>query len=204
MAFQAVPNTAVVCVNGTLWGQEIQNTLYFEKDTGYILADLLDLAALVRSWWFAEVMPLLSSDYIFREITAQDISVEAGEIAFNTAETGTAGGVVSEAMPGNVAIAVSFRTGLAGRSYRGRNYVGGLPNTAVAGNTITDTFRTAIGAAYEALLTVLEDEDFVWGVVSRVTEGLPRPVGVITAIASVLVVDAFVDSQRRRLSGRGV
>lgn len=204
MAFQAVPNTALVCINGTLFGQEIQNTLYFEKAGGYIMADLLDLAAVVRSWYFTNVMPILSNDYVFREITAQDISAEAGEIAFNTAGTGTAGGNTAPSLPGSVAIAVSFRTGLAGRSYRGRNYLSGLVEAGVTGNTLADVTRTAITTAYAELLDVLSDTDFVWGVVSRVTAGLPRPVGIITAITSVIIVDAFVDSQRRRLSGRGV
>lgn len=204
MAFQAVPDTAGVMVRGTLFDQEIENTLYFSKDGGFIMADLNDLAALVRAWWFDNIMPLLSADYVFREVAAVDLSTEGGATAFDTAETGTGGGAASGAFPGNVAIAVSLRTGLAGRSFRGRNYLSGLPPSAVIGNTLDNDFRTGYATGYAALLDLLSDTDFVWGVVSRVTAGLPRVAGIITAITSVIIVDAFVDSQRRRLSGRGV
>jgi len=203
MAFIPVPDTALVEIRGTYFGQEIENTLYFEKVGGYISADLADLAALVRAWFFDEMLPILTEDYIFREVVATDISTESGAIVFNTAETGETGAIASPGMPGNVCLAVSFRTGQAGRSYRGRNFISGLTEAAVDGNTLNETYRTAFGAAYSALLTVLEDTDFVWGVVSRFTAGAPRVVGVITQIISVLVVDAFIDSQRRRLTGRG-
>lgn len=203
MAFQAVPNTAEVDIRGTYFGQQVENTLYFTKDTPFIMADLNDLAALVRSWYFEEVLPMQSSGYTFREVFAKGLDSVDSPSATDIAESGTAGGNSSPGMPGNVSIAISFRTGLAGRSFRGRNYFIGLAEEEVTGNTVSSSQGTALQAAYNALLTVLSDTDFVWAVVSRVTAGAPRATGIATAVVTAVVTDLLIDSQRRRLQGRG-
>jgi len=43
-----------------------------------------------------------------------------------------------------------------------------------------------------------------WVVVSRFHDNAPRTAGVVSFINAATVVDATVDSQRRRLPGRGL
>jgi hypothetical protein len=105
---------------------------------------------------------------------------------------------------------VSFRTDLRGRSFRGRNYVIGLTEDMVDGNSLEAGVSEPWRLAYAHLGTLVADIDWTWVVVSRFSgvsgsppEPTPRVAGVTTPITSVVVVDQFIDSQRRRLSGRG-
>ena len=64
--------------------------------------------------------------------------------------------------------------------------------------------------AYEGLPSVATVAGYTWVVASRFSgvdaEGdpIPRAAGITTPITTVLIVDNLVDSQRRRLSGRGI
>ena len=72
-------------------------------------------------------------------------------------------------------------------------------------NTIDSTFASNIVGAYLQLVnpsTVLP-AGWIWVVVSKQASGLPRTAGVFTEVFQALVVDLIVDSQRRRLPGRG-
>src|SRR6185503_2380573 len=102
MPFQAVPNTAEVDIRGTYFGQLVENTLYFTKDTPFIMADLNDLAALVRSWFFDNVVTMMSSSYTFREVFAKGLDSADSPSATDIADSGTAGGNTVAGMPGNV------------------------------------------------------------------------------------------------------
>jgi len=112
-------------------------------------------------------------------------------------------------LPNNVAVTVSFRTGLSGRFARGRNYVSGLSEDAVVLNTVDSAVLADIQAGYEALQDVASDNTSTWVVVSRFSgvdgDGVPIPrvEGVTTPITAVIIVDSIIDSQRRRLPGRG-
>lgn len=204
MAFQAVPDTAAVHFRATLFGQLIENILYFTKDGGFDSAALADLGDLADVWWNTSVMALLSNNYTYRETFVQDISVEAGDVYTTLANSGETGADSSaECAPNNVAIAVSLRTGLAGRSFRGRNYVSGLSMNKIVGNQFETAFITDIQAAYAELLDQLVSSDFTWVVVSRVADGVLRATGVITPVLVPVITDIFVDSMRRRLTGRG-
>lgn len=203
MAFQAVPNTIEVDVRGTLFGQLIENTLYVRMAAAPTAGDVADAAAAIRGWWFAEMMPILSSDYFFRETFAKDLTVSGGAEQHDIAGAGTAGSFGVAALPGNVTMAVAFKTGLAGRSNRGRNYIPCLAESQVTGNTISAGTVTAFQDAYNALLTELAASDFTWVIVSRVADHVVRAVGVTNPVITALITDIFVDSMRRRLTGRG-
>jgi hypothetical protein len=113
-------------------------------------------------------------------------------------------------LPNNVTLTVSFRTANRGRSFRGRNYVVGLGETQVAGNTVAPSVITAFDGIYSQLLASPVAAIATWVVVSRFSgvdpvtkEPIPRVTGIATPITSVTVVDNVVDSQRRRLPKRG-
>jgi hypothetical protein len=203
MAFQAVPNTIECDVRGQLFGQLIENTLYLRMAAPPTAGDVADAAAVVRGWWFASIMGVLSLDYSFREVFAKDLTVEGGAEVHNIAGAGTAGSFGVAALPGNVSFAISFSTGLAGRSNRGRNYIPCLAESQVTGNTVSTGTVTAFMDAYNALLTELAASDFTWVVVSRVADHVIRAVGVTNPVIVALATDIFVDSMRRRLTGRG-
>lgn len=205
MAFIPVPDGAEVVVHGKLFGQEIVNTLWF-TETGagaYTLEELNTLVGAVADAWRDELLPELSHDYTFVYATATDMQAPGGLQATYATASPQPGGRVGDSLPGNVAYVVSFRTGHTGRSYRGRNYVAGIDDTAVSGNALSSAYSTAILTAYQAILSAAEALGAVPVVVSKYADGAPRTTALTTPITTVMAVDLNLDSQRRRLTGRG-
>lgn len=204
MALPPIPNSARVELRFTCLGEQIENTLWFDHgDTLPNNADLGTLADLVGEWWTTNVRILQHTALTLREIyvqTQDGSGIEWTAVPDSTSDSGT---LDTEAMPNNVVLCVSFRTGLSGRSYRGRNYVPGLTVTGVVGNFVTQVFADDMVAAYTELLVATSTGEWTWGVASHFSAGVPRIEGVITPITSVVVTDLAVDSQRRRLAGRG-
>lgn len=205
MAFIPVPNVAQVNVRGTYLNEQVENTLYVRQNVGWTAESLSLMCGAIATWFQASMLPLLSTFYTFREAYAVDLTtVSSGTATASPVSTAT-GGTAGDPLPGNVALCASFRTGSRGRSFRGRNYVCGLVEPNVTGNNIASTWANSVVNAYEQLL--IPDEWLAtiqeWVVVSRYANNQPRSSGIATRITDVLVVDTFVDSQRRRLPGRG-
>lgn len=205
MAFVPVPQVAEFRLNQRLFDQQLQNTLYGQYGADPDSTSLLITAQSLAGWWQANIAPELSVDHSLVEVSARLLTTENSAIASFQPATPIQGSVANPANPGNVALVASFRTGLAGRSFRGRNYIGGIPENATVGNEVSGTFRAAIAAAYDILITPggpFGGEGAFWVVVSREANKLPRPTGVATRVLSV-IVNETLDSQRRRLTGRG-
>lgn len=106
------------------------------------------------------------------------------------------GANVSTDTPGNVTSTVSWRSGFAGRSYRGRTYMVDTPSDNITTlETINGTRAAALGTWGQALITGLASIGHGLGVASFTHNALR---GVIS-----LVIDTILDSMRRRLPGRG-
>jgi len=116
---------------------------------------------------------------------------------------GTEGTLTSPSVPGNVTWCVKFLTGLTGRSYRGRNYIMGMTEDATVGNQMDAGRAAAFVANYEALLDLVDATDFTWVVLSRVQNNVPLANAIGAPIINVGYTDLNLDSQRRRLTGRG-
>lgn len=210
MPFVPVLNTALVEVRVLANGQKCENTLWFERATAYDEAVLTGLAEAVADWWVTECAPTISSGVQLVEVVATDQTTATGlQVSFAPVSP-TFGGSTANIMPNNVTMAVSFRTALRGRSFRGRNYVVGFTEDQVAGNSFVATLDATWQANYAALIAVADGAGTAWVVASRFSgvdpvtgAPIPRAAGVTTPITNVVVVDSFVDSARRRLTGRG-
>ncbi len=210
MPFIPVENVALIEALMLYDGQKVENTLYCLNDAGWDAASLTEVATEFRDWWAASYAQLCSSEVSLRAVQATDLTTDtAGQVVVDGA--GALGLVGGGGMPSNVSLAVSFRTGLRGRSFRGRNYVVGIGGTFQEGiNELDEDFITNVGVQYTNLLTDVFTGDFVWVVVSRFSgvdpdthKPVPRETGVATPVTNVVVVDNTIDSQRRRLPGRG-
>jgi len=205
MAFIPIPDTVLCQLVGRIDGQQTINDLYFTNTTpGVTLAEVTDLAEAVSSWYVSSMLTLLSSAFSLERIHARDLTSQASfSVDVNSGPApGSSGGAF---VPNNVAPCISFRTAFAGRSGRGRNYIPGVPQPVVDGNTLTPGFIADATAAYGSLLPGegLVPAGWVWVVASRYTLGAPRPAGITYPVQSVIFTDNIVDSQRRRLPGRG-
>lgn len=199
----STPNTAEVEVRCTQDGQQVENVLHFVGSGNYNESELNLLANDVATWWIASLQSITGNTVTLNSIVATDLSSPTGpQVTFTTGlpQTGTEG---AAALPNNVTVAVKLLTASRGRSFRGRVYFIGLGEDATDGSTLHDAAVTGIKAAFEALRDYpFSSNDSAWGVLSEVTAGAPRTEGICTPITTVSV-DATVDSQRRRLPGRG-
>lgn len=203
MAFIPVPGVIETRIRGTLDGQQVENTMYWtdltlpgEPRVGLCASAVRDCLTL---YWLAH----LPAAYEAREVYAIDLSSATGSTATAPFPSGSNGERAGEALPNNCSFVISFRTALRGRSFRGRIYWPGLDASSVTGNEVTETYAGQILLAVGATRSALFLDDFQHTVVSRYSGGAPRAVGLPSIVTEILYVDRFVDSQRRRLPGRG-
>lgn len=180
-----------VTINGTYLGQNVANILGV-GGPGDVPAGVqgLDVATKVRGIWVREVIPSLSSSYTVTTVEAVSITnPEIGESVTGA----SAGGQSVAVMTGAICAAVDIRTGLRGRSFRGRTGLTGLVEADVDGNALTEvrrgdldarmnTFRNQMGA-----VTAESAEVYTIGVVSRISQGVKRLVPIYTPSTSISV-----------------
>lgn len=205
MAFIPVADTLMLELRQSLFGQRIENTFGFRLTGGWSPAQLTALMNGMLLWWTNELAPHLSADISLRELVATDLSSSTGPVVTQAAPIPNPdGGVGFGSLPGNCGLCVSFRTNARGRSFRGRNFVAGLPETEVTGNTVSPTLVNNIQTAYNEIIIGGAQGAFEWVVISRFSNNAPRVAGVATQITTAVIVDPFIDSQRRRLTARGL
>jgi len=203
MPFVPVPNTALAEIRMTLDFQRVENTLYFEFPAPPAPSDLVNLGDDLLAWYIALMGPLQSAFVSLREIYITDLTSATGPTHSKVPATAVGGSITGAVMASNVSIATSFRTAQRGRSFRGRNYFVGVAGAQVSQNTFLPAFVTSLKNVYDQLPASLPLSGATWVVVSRFTNNAPRTTGIATPVTAVVVVDPTVDSQRRRLPGRG-
>lgn len=202
MAYVPGPNVLQVELIGSLHAQAVENTLYFFRGGEWSDSTFSQLVTQLLGF-LAESTDALSNDLNYTRIEGTDLTTQSSPTYSAVIAGGQPGGVTSPALPGNVAYCVSFRTNGRGRSSRGRNYVPGLPENAVTGNTLNSANINILLAAYTGLISRAATLSAQWGVFSRFNNGIARNTGLFQPITQVVAADIFVDSQRRRLAGRG-
>lgn len=206
MAYQPVAATALIELVYTYAGQTCENTLYVRHDaTEWSESELSAQAAYFESWFGAELAPFMSSTVALVRIDVTDLSDQFGLKLQHVVDPQINGEVAGQALPNNCSFTTTFATAKRGRSFRGRNYLVGLSESNVELNEVDSTTRAGILAAYTALIGpgVLPG-GAQWVVVSRVVNGVVQmPTALTTFVNSVYHYDNTVDSQRRRLPGRG-
>lgn len=204
MPFQSVPGGIQCEILFRLAGQTVQNVLHFQGSPAVTMADLEGVAGLIDSWVQANYIGPLSGALTYTGLTLKALVNQFDWIYEFPIIPPIAGAGGAGVMPNEVALCMSLRTGLTGRSQRGRVFVPGLPTTAVVQNTVQTSFTTAMLTAWNALIPLATSAGFPWCVLSREAAGVVRPTGELFEITSVILVDDIVDSQRRRKPGNGV
>jgi len=190
----------------TLSGQQIENVIYTHQaaadPSGAVIAGVNQQ---LINWWIANMKPISSQELSLRGVRGTSLFSASSPVVETPVASTQVGSVVADSLPNNVAVVVTNRTPKRGRSYRGRTYFAGLPETDQTTPTaVTPASITALLAAVGAILPALVayDGTLTWGVFSQVALGVVRAIGVYTAY-SAHDANADFDSQRRRLAGRG-
>lgn len=202
--FIPVPKSARAVMRYSCFGQTVENVFHFSQTDDYAESDCAALAGAIVTAWGAEIKPLLSPDVTLEDVTVTAIHVASGPQSI--AAAGIAGTAAEAGFDtiGNT-IAIKFGTGNSGRSYRGRMY---WPQLLASGVTNNELSLVAAGAYISALSDFFAAVNTAVGsdhvIVSYQNDCEWRDEGVSTFVTSYSVVDRHLDSQRRRLSGRGV
>jgi len=203
MAFIPVSEAAKAAIAFSMTAQRVLITLTFRLTASYDLTNLADLALKLHQWYTTYLKGNLSGAIALTDIVCTAIhSATAPQHTriVSPSEAGTAG---ASSLGLGEAMVVTLRTPLRGRNYRGRTYlpgVGGLYRTD-PGN-ISTTGTSQIIAAMAKLIDPLVMGSHIMVVPSRFTNNAPRVNGIANPVTA-LSMDTFVDSQRRRLIGRG-
>jgi hypothetical protein len=184
-------------------GQYCINKHHWTYGLGWDEGALNNLGTAIRDWYNTDMKGNVNNEcsLVSIECFALDGSGLATAVTTGLPIVGSSG--LGGMSPNNVTVAVKKATGRAGRSYRGRTYVVGLPLGAYSDNRLTTTYATALLDAFDALTAVGGPLDiFQLVVLSEVSGGVPRAEGVTTPVTG-FAIDPVLDSQRRRLPGRG-
>lgn len=203
MVFTPAENTARCEIRFLQDGQQVENTLWFQHTTGVITeADREALGEYLEDWWNVRIRALQSNEVTYREVYVVDwSSANSGTTTVNTL-AGTPGAQGTTGEPNNVTVTISFRTAFRGRGARGRNYAVGLTDTDVSANEVAQVTLNAWRNAYQVLLDSPPD-DWQWVIASFWEDKVARTTALLQPVNAVVIVDQVVDSQRRRLPGRG-
>lgn len=206
MAFQPVPDVIELFAeyrmpSGALVGNRLHVRDLQAGITGVRISDALD----VYQNWFGSggIRNWTSTEVSLVRLNGRDLTTEIGPVEDRPIAPPVAGTGASPALPAHTTIALSLRTGLAGRSARGRLYICGMAENMVVNDFVTTAAGNALLAAYQVLRTSFLAADFAWSVVQRVANGVPLSNGIDRPITNLLFVDLRVDTQRRRLVGEG-
>lgn len=201
MPFVPVPATVKVSLFYTYNGVQCMNRLHVSTPASLPDASTCQtLATAFANWWLGNAQALVPPTCALRLVEAVSIAEQNGPSATFSSGLPAAGTHAINAMPGNVTLAVSLRTGLTGRSARGRWYWVGLAEDQVSENNVVAGTAASITAAMDNLLTTIVGLTSTPVIVSYRSNGVPRPGGPVKFIINdALLVDTRVDSQRGRL-----
>ena len=157
---------------------------------------------------------LLTQDGSFLQVNARDLTTETSASIVATDGLPLTGEDTGAHLQAGLCWALTLRTGLAGRNFRGRIYPFGFTQDLVASegsNSIDSTRGGKVVDAYNALIAAVAGSDgthnrlVVASKYHQVVEGtpptVPRDAGVMTPVTSIGSSTYLIDFQRRRAPG---
>lgn len=175
------------------------NVLHFHSSTPWTSASLTALCNNYIGWELATGKAQRSHQLGLILVKARDLTTQFSAVAESSDTLPINGAINDNALPLNVTAAISLRTGLAGRSFRGRVYFLGLCMGETLNCLITPTRVAAMVAAYNGLITAANSWSTPIGVFSRRSAGAWRLTGGVFTPAVNFKCDGQVKTQRRRL-----
>jgi len=155
------------------------------------------IANIFKDWYDSEYKPLVTANWQLDQVITQDITIEEG--TGSVLEVGIVGTNGGSASANNVSTTITWLTGLAGKSARGRSFLLPPPTSAVLERSITTGYQTSLQTAAGVLIASLATGANDMQVVSYVSGGVPRAAGRKLTVTSS-VVHGRVTSQRGRLN----
>jgi len=182
--------------------QRMENVFHLVKSGAWSAADLEDACNAFQDWIDNDWNDAAVNDASFVGMKATDLSSETGATFEPTIAEPVPGNLDHPSVPTSVTVAISWKTALRGRSYRGRTYHVGFDFNWNDNSTISTTGLGLLHTCYTALQAHLASASLVLCVLSRRNAGALRAEGIGTPITS-FSIDSNIDSQKTRLNQHG-
>jgi len=205
MPFVAAPNIIQLEFRYTLFGQQCENRVMIDNLAPVDAAAVEATAILGWDWWETTYAARITSQCTLAAVVATDMSASDGPQSTYAPDATTHGTGSGSAMPNEVSVCVSLRTGSRGRSARGRWFVAGIPNNQLSdANHIESSYATSLVSNLQTLVNSIATAGQMLVIVSYFHDGVARVGGpVYYEVTGPAIVDLVVDSQRRRKPGVG-
>lgn len=206
LPFVPFAGTVLCEILGRIASQVVETTYNFLTTETIDEPYLLNLADNFRAAWVGRFLPLLSSRLSISQSKATSLVSSTAPSQLFTHSPNSGGVSDSSGPPNNVALAMKNSTAKRGKSYRGRNFLMGIPNAALDSDRdlVTNTFVGDLLDAYDDFINdlLIFDANLQHVVCSRQQGGVRLTTGVRTPVNAVSI-NNVLDSQRRRLTDRG-
>lgn len=198
MPFVPALNTARISLN---WqdnsGNTAVNVIHVRNLLGTANAGFMsDMFDSIETWMTGVHDTIVSTAWYLRDLEAISLNEEDGAVLSRFVNL--QGAKASTPMPAQNTVAVSLRSGFAGRSRRGRIYFVGLTEEDTIGDQIVPALTTGLINSYNTLRSNLLANDGEWVVASFVSDGAPRATALLTPITEIVLVNDYIDHQLRR------
>lgn len=203
MDYIPVPNTCQLELIYNYAGERCETVLHYLKASPWDLADLTELCVAASALFVSKHLILAPTNFILSLVRATDLGSQTGPVVDHGTGLPLPGIIASPSLPNNCCMVITKRTAQRGRSFRGRIYHPYLVEPGVISNDVIPTTAAAYVTAWNFFKVIpITADEAIMCVVSRFADKLPRATGLSTIVTN-LTTDAVVDSQRRRLPGRG-
>lgn len=203
MPYVPVPNVCQADLFQLWDGQQVENVLHFQPAATLTPLMYTELATFLGSWWNSSMKAWMPTTIQLSSIKITDMTTQFSPVVNYSGGMPIVGTNVSPSLPNNCACVVTKRTLLRGRSFRGRIYVPGMIEGQVTNSQVSPGYISNFLVAY-GVIRAFATTSTTWEmvVVSRKQGGVPLVVGEAHAVTS-FTCEGVIDSQRRRLPGRG-
>lgn len=184
-------------------GEVCVNVLHYRETGGGLGHNSVGLANALSAKWDVWIKTLVPDTCTLQSVFVSDLSAAPRVPEFATSTVPRSGSLTTPQMPNNVAVCVTLRTPVGGRSGRGRLYHVGITEEMVIANTLDNTWRGSLVSGYNQFRNMTDgttSATWEWVVLSYYTGGALRGTPVANAVASC-AVDSIPDSMRKRLPG---
>jgi hypothetical protein len=187
----------------TQQGQRVENVYHVLNDAGWDSASMTTLAQVFKDWWDTWIKALVKESVELTEIAVTDqTTVDAPGLIYTDGLPIPGIHSAGTEMPMNVTFAVKWSGLLRGRSNNGRTFHVGVTSDIVTGSALNSSIPALFAGYYAQLITAINTAGYTLVVCSYRHGGAPRSEASLTAIIAASI-EATLDSQRRRLPGRG-
>lgn len=206
MATYPVPNNPLVCKVAMIFAhdtRQVVNTFHVARATGWDITSMNALAVAVKNWWDTLYKLAVPASVALTQVQVRQYNPLA-PLAFDFPVSPTIPGTrgfTQEA--GNVSLTMSERSGLAGRAFRGRIFSVGVGEGDVStDDRASSALVVLLGNAIANLIFGSLPAGDILSIFHR-PGPVPRPRDNTYTPVQTYVMENIIDSQRRRLPGRG-